>query len=130
MSDRTDRNKATAIAFYELMFNENQPREAVQRYVGERYTQHNPFGREGAEAFIEYFEEMAEKFPGKRVEIVRAVAEDNLVVLHCHQVWPSGEEYAEMDIFGFDDDGRIVEHWDVLQVVPAPGLFENDNGMF
>jgi predicted SnoaL-like aldol condensation-catalyzing enzyme len=130
VSDRRDRNKANAIAFYELMFNENRPREAVERYVGERYTQHNPFGEDGPEAFIAYFEEMAEKFPGKRVEIVRAVAEGSLVVLHCHQVWPNGEEYAGMDIFGFNDAGRIVEHWDVLQPVPPGDRFENSNGMF
>ena len=130
MSDRSERNKANAIAFYELMFNESQPREAVRRYVGERYTQHNPFGEDGPEAFVAYFEEMAEKFPGKRVEIVRAVAEGKLVVLHCHQTWPNGEEYAGMDIFGFDEEGRIVEHWDVLQPVPPADRFENNNGMF
>lgn len=130
MRELAERNKANAIAFYELMFNQNRPREAVERYVGERYTQHNPFGEDGPEAFVEYFEEMAEKFPGKRVEIVRAVAEGNLVVLHCHQIWPNGEEYAGMDIFGFDEEGRIVEHWDVLQLVPPAERFENSNGMF
>lgn len=130
MTDRTERNKANAVAFYELMFNDNQPRLAVERYVGARYTQHNPFGKDGAEAFIEYFDQMAAEFPGKRVEVVRAVAEGDLVVLHCHQWWPSGEEYAGMDIFGFDDEGRIVEHWDVLQLVPPDERHENDNGMF
>lgn len=122
------RNTASAKAFYDLMFNQCRPREAIERYVGAEYIQHNPHVEDGKEGFIAYFERMAREYPGKQVRVVRSVAEGDLVVLHCHQTWPGSEDYAGMDIFRFDADGRIVEHWDVLQVIGGPA--KNANGVF
>jgi predicted SnoaL-like aldol condensation-catalyzing enzyme len=125
-----ERNKYNVVAFYDLMFNQCKPREAIETYAGQHYKQHNPHVGDGKEAFIEYFERMAKEYPGKQVTFKRIIAEDNFVVLHCHQIWPtdSNRDWAGIDIFRLDEEGKVVEHWDVLQVIPQTS--KNDNSMF
>lgn len=127
-SEQLEKNKQNAIAFYKLMFNECKPAEAIEKFTGNQYIQHNPHVPDGKAGFIQYFEKMNREYPNKKVHIKRAIAENDLVVLHTYQEWPTDEDYATIDIFRFDENGKIVEHWDVLQ--PIPNEMVHDNGMF
>jgi predicted SnoaL-like aldol condensation-catalyzing enzyme len=127
MSHNLEVNKQSAIAFYRMAYL-GDPARAVEEYVGDEYIQHNPLVADGKQAFIDYFSEMGRDYPSKSIEFVRAVAEGELVALHTHQTWPGGDEYVTMDFFRFDDNGKIVEHWDAIQEVP--GETRNGNPMY
>lgn len=127
MRQNLDANKHNAIAFYRTAYL-GDPVAAVERYVGDDYIQHNPAVGDGKQPFIDYFEEMHRDYPGKRIEFVRAIAQGDLVALHTHQIWPGGDEYVTMDFFRFDENGKIVEHWDAIQAVP--GETKNGNTMY
>ena len=118
MEHNLELNKKNAVAFYQMAYL-GEPAKAVEAYVGDVYIQHNPLVGDGKQAFIEYFDEMAEQFPGKDIEFLRVVAENDLVALHTHQTWPGNDESVTMDFFRFADHGKIVEHWDALQEVPT-----------
>lgn len=118
MQHDLEANKQNAIAFYRMAYL-GKAAEAVERYVGAEYIQHNPVVRDGKQGFVDYFEEMAREYPDKTIEFVRAIAEGDLVALHTHQVWPDGDEYVTMDFLRFDEDGKIVEHWDAIQQIPS-----------
>ena len=120
-------NKTNAIEFYRMAYL-GEPALAVEKYVGADYIQHNPVVGNGKQPFIDYFEEMARDYPGKTIEFVRAVAEGDLVALHTHQSWPGGDEYVTMDFLRFDDNGKIVEHWDSIQQIPAES--KSGNSMY
>ena len=127
MAHDLESNKENAIAFYRTAYL-GCPSKAVEKYVGSEYIQHNPAVGDGRQAFIDYFDEMARDYPDKEIAFLRAVAEGDLVALHTHQTWPGNDQYVTMDIFRFDDQGKIVEHWDSIQEVPSES--KNGNTMY
>src|SRR5712692_11930867 len=120
-------NKKIVLEFYEKGLNQKDF-EAASRYFGPRYTQHNPNAADGPEGFKAFLQFLREKFPNSHSEIKRTFADGDYVILHVHSVREKGSRgRAIVDIFKLED-GRIVEHWDVVQDVPEKSA--NSNGMF
>lgn len=122
-----EENKHNAIAFYKMAYERN-PKLAVEKYIGEEYIQHNPDVADGMEGFISYFDRMQAEYPDKSIEFVRCIAQDDLVALHTHQVWPGNDQYVTMDFLRFDENGKICEHWDAIQQIPKQSA--NPNTMY
>ena len=123
-----EKNKQTVLAYYNLAFNDRKPTEAVEMYGGSNYIQHNPQAPDGFEAFIQFVEGFVEQFPQMSLEIKRAIAEGDMVVTHS-LIMTSPEDLgtAAADFFRLED-GKVIEHWDVLQ--PVPESAANDHPMF
>jgi predicted SnoaL-like aldol condensation-catalyzing enzyme len=120
-------NKKTVIAFYEAGLNQKDFAKAAQ-YFGPRYIQHNPNAGDGPEGFKRFVEFLREKFPQSHSEIKQVFADGDYVILHVHAVREPGTRgNAIVDIFRLEN-GKIVEHWDVVQ--PIPEHTANANGMF
>ena len=120
-------NRQAVLAFYEKGLNQKNA-DAALAYVGDRYTQHNPNGQDGPEGFRKFIAFLREKFPNSHSEIVRSFVDGDYVILHVHAVREPGTRgNAIVDIFKLEN-GKIVEHWDVVQ--PIPETSANNNTMF
>jgi predicted SnoaL-like aldol condensation-catalyzing enzyme len=120
-------NKKAIVAFYEAAINQRDFAEA-QKYMGSRYTQHNPNAADGPEGLHKFLDFLREKFPNGHSEIKRVFADGDYVILHVHAVRePGAPGSAIVDIFRLEN-GKVVEHWDVIQ--PVPEKAANSNGMF
>lgn len=116
-SNIQEKNKQIVLAFYNMAFNEHRPTQAAKLYIGDEYIQHNPHVKSGAEPFYTYFEGHFKRNPNSRVKIVRAIADEDLVALHIHsKINKDDIGSAIVDIFRLKN-GKIVEHWDVIQKV-------------
>jgi predicted SnoaL-like aldol condensation-catalyzing enzyme len=121
-------NKAIAIDFFAAGFIKKDIQGAFDKYVGEKYIQHNPYVIDGRQAPLEYLSSWLRDNPQASCEIKRVIAEKDMVVIHSH--WkdsPQVRGQAGVDIFRIEN-GKIVEHWDVIQDIPEKSA--NDNSMF
>ena len=122
-------NKAIAIAFYNAALNEKDW-EKASKYIGSRYVQHNQAAVDGLEGIKAHIENLKKNFPLNHGEIKRAIADGDLVALHIHvKRSPDVLGFAVVDIFRIEN-GKVVEHWDVVQRIPEPKDVKNANTMF
>jgi predicted SnoaL-like aldol condensation-catalyzing enzyme len=120
-------NKEAVLEFYHKALNQKDF-AAAAKYLGPRYIQHNPNAADGIEGFKKFIEFRREKFPDAKSEIKRAFVDGDFVILHVHSIRAPGERgVAIVDIFRLEN-GKVVEHWDVVQ--PIPETAANDNTMF
>lgn len=126
-SNDLEANKKLVVAFYNAAINQKDYDAAI-KYLGDEYKQHNPTaadGKAGLKAFIEF---LKARYPAQRGEIKRVIAEGDLVALHVHSTRGDGTPgRAIVDIFRVEN-GKVVEHWDVIQDIPQKAA--NPNGMF
>jgi predicted SnoaL-like aldol condensation-catalyzing enzyme len=126
-AQQQEQNKKAVVEFYDKAINQKDF-EAASKYMGSRYTQHNPNAADGPEGLKAFLGFLKEKFPTSRSEIKRVLADGDYVILHVHAVREPGTRgNAIIDIFKLEN-GKIVEHWDVVQ--PIPEKAANTNGMF
>jgi predicted SnoaL-like aldol condensation-catalyzing enzyme len=124
---RLEANKKIVLAFYEAGLNQKDF-DAASKFIGERYVQHNPLIADGIDGFKTFVGFLKQTFPNLRGEIKRVFADGDFVILHAHGIRAPGQRgSAIIDIFRLDD-GKIVEHWDVMQTIPEDAV--NSNGMF
>ncbi|AJG91393.1 ester cyclase (plasmid) [Bacillus tropicus] len=122
-----EKNKKMVVDFYNEVFNKHNI-DIIPKYVSEDYKQHNPFVADGRKAFMDFFKEDFVKNPNSSAEVKRVVAEGDTVALHVHSRTNSQDKgVAIVDIFRIKD-GKIVEHWDVIQEIPSEAA--NNNTMF
>lgn len=111
-------NYRAVLEYFELAVNRHDI-AAARRYQGDRYIQHDPNVRDGADGLAELSADFVRRYPDMRLDIVRAFVEGDLVVLHVRWVdSPSPHGDVSVDFFRLEE-GRVVEHWGVVQPIPA-----------
>ena len=126
-TEQERRNGDVVLDFYENGVNRRDYAAAFKN-LGDRYIQHNPNAVDGPEGFQEFFTFIEKNHPNFRVEIKRMFIEGDMVAVHVrsyNSVTKNGE--AGVDIFRLEN-GKIVEHWDVIQ--PIPDELPHSNTMF
>ncbi len=126
MKTDIETNKRNVIEFYDLIINKKDF-EAARKFMGNRYKQHNPLVADGPEGLRDFIDYLKTNFPDAHSDIKKVIAEGDYVVLHVHSRRDATLQRAIIEIFRLED-GKIDEHWDVIQQIPDTS--KNENGMF
>lgn len=120
-------NKKMVLTFYQRFFGDKDI-TAADEYIAPSYIQHNPFAATGRDALKKFFTPFFANpaIPKTKIDVRHVAADGDLVWLHIRSK-TTGSERAVVDIFRIEN-GKIAEHWDVVQPVPATSA--NDNTMF
>jgi predicted SnoaL-like aldol condensation-catalyzing enzyme len=122
-----EENKQLVSQFYDLALNQKNF-DAAAKFLGPRYVQHNPRATDGPEGLKAFLGFLRDKFPEQHNEIKRIFADGDYVIVQAHSVQTPGTRgRAIVDIFKLEN-GKIVEHWDVIQDIPEQSA--NPNTMF
>ena len=122
-----EQNKKTVMALYDAALNKLDFEEA-SKYLGPRYTQHNPNAKDGPEGLKAFIDFLKAKYPQTHSEIKKIFADGDYVFVHVHAVREPGTlGFAIFDLFKLEN-GKVVEHWDTVQ--PIPETAQNNNTMF
>lgn len=118
-----------AVEFLDTAFNHKDVDKAFENYIGKTYRQHNPKVPDGAQGSRDGLKGLLRKSPGISYEFKRVIVEGSMVVVHSHvRSGDGGDRLGKaVDIYRVQD-GKLVEHWDVIQPVPATAA--NQNTMF
>ena len=127
--DKTEANKALAVALIEDVLMGKNPEKITEHISTEQYDQHNPEIKDGLTGIVEAVEYLtSQNNMFKYTKIHKVLGEGNFVLTVSEGEWNGGKRHVFYDLFRMKD-GKIVEHWDVIQEIPTEGL-AHDNGMF
>ena len=124
-AEQARRNKQLVAEYYDLAINKKDF-AAARAYIGPYYRQHSTYGADGPEGLAQFVEWAQAELPDLHVDFVRMIADGDFVLMHNRGHNSPGTK-AVVDIFRLEN-GKVVEHWDVLQDVPASA--KNANTMF
>jgi predicted SnoaL-like aldol condensation-catalyzing enzyme len=121
-------NAQKAIAFLDMVFNQKKVKEGFDKYVGDKYIQHNPIAADGKQAAVEVLGKFMQMVPTWSYTFKHAYVDGDIAIIHSLvKAKPEDRGNAVIDIFRFDK-GKVVEHWDVIQAIPEKSA--NNNTMF
>jgi predicted SnoaL-like aldol condensation-catalyzing enzyme len=124
----SEENKKIALAFFEKVLNQFDPVTAVAEHGGKYYRQHDPIVEDGFDGMSKFIYWIRDNYPRAHMHLKRVFADGDFVIMHSNWVRAPGERgEAVVDIFRLEN-GKVVEHWDVIQ--PIPETSANNNTMF